>query len=148
MRDIRDGTSNTVVVGERPPAANLNWGWQWAGAGGSPNGLWFGTADVVLGVHELFQFPNTSSPQVNSGPGVNHDYFRPGEFVDDSNIHRYHFWSHHPGGGQWVNADGSTRFLSYSVDQWSDSFDDGDSQVATVLEQLGTRAGGEPNQDF
>ena len=148
MRDVHDGTSNTVIVGERPPAANLNWGWQWAGAGGSPGSVWFGTADVVLGVHEMFAGPILPTAQVNSGEGGNHDYFRPGEFEDPMNLHRYHFWSHHPGGGQWVNVDGSTRFLSYSVDNWSDSFDDGDSQPATILEQLATRAGGEINEDF
>jgi prepilin-type processing-associated H-X9-DG protein len=46
----------------------------------------------------------------------------------------------HPGGANWAFADGSVRFLSYSVSG---------KQVATsqnVLEQLATRAGGEVAQ--
>ncbi len=138
--DVQDGTSNTLIVGERPPAANLNWGWQWAGAGGSPSGVWFGTADVVLGVHEWASFPVSSSPFT--------EYFRPGEFIDPQNRHRYHFWSHHPGGGQWAMVDGSTRFLSYSVDSPVNETSEPGTQP-TVLAKLATRSSGEVlSEDF
>jgi prepilin-type processing-associated H-X9-DG protein len=41
----------------------------------------------------------------------------------------YHFWSLHPGGANWLFADGSVRFLRYDAD--------------SVLPALATRAGGE-----
>ena len=100
MAMITDGTSNTLIVGERPPSSSLNYGWQWAGSGDSP---YFGACDVVLGVHERAERP-TATP----------DFFRPGAVQDPNDIHRYHFWSLHPGGGNWALADGSVRFISYS----------------------------------
>ena len=99
MSAITDGTSNTICIGERPPSNTLDYGWQWAGSGDFP---YFGATDVVLGVHER--------PSVNATP----DFFRPGTIRDPMDIHRYHFWSLHPGGGNWALADGSVRFISYS----------------------------------
>jgi len=126
MGDVSDGTSNTVMIGERPTSSTLEYGWQWAGAGDSPH---FGACDVVLGVHERALNPNVAG-----------EWFRPGQQNDPNDIHRYHFWSLHPGGANWAFADGSVRFMGYSVSG---------RQVATsqnVLEQLATRAGGEVAQ--
>lgn len=100
MGGISDGTSNTLCVGERPPSSSLEYGWQWAGSGDLP---YFGAADVVLGVHERLESP-TATP----------DFFRPGAVQDPTDIHRMHFWSLHPGGGNWALCDGSVRFISYS----------------------------------
>ena len=100
MGDITDGTSNTLIIGERPPSSTLDYGWQWAGSGDFP---YFGATDVVLGVHER--------SAINATP----DFFRPGTIKDPNDIHRYHFWSLHPGGGNWALADGSVRFISYST---------------------------------
>ena len=126
FRDITDGTSQTVMIGERPPANNLLYGWQWAGAGDYPH---FGTADVVLGVHERAGSPTAVS-----------DYYRPGVAVDPSNLHRLHFWSFHPGGANWALADGSVQFLGYEVDGFRNSTNGG---PVTILEKMATRAKGE-----
>jgi prepilin-type N-terminal cleavage/methylation domain-containing protein len=128
MSGITDGTSNTVMVGERPSSNNLLYGWIWAGAGDAPNH--FGTTDVVLGVHERPLLPTNNA-----------DYFRPGTIIDTMDLHRYHFWSLHPGGGMWAFADGSIRFITYS----SAGPQAAAGATPTPLEAMATRNGGETN---
>jgi prepilin-type processing-associated H-X9-DG protein/prepilin-type N-terminal cleavage/methylation domain-containing protein len=113
--EITDGTSNTLMVGERPPSTDNRFGWWYAGIGQ----LNTGSGDMVLGVRE---FLATDEPCAR---GPNH--FQPGS---DRNICDFlHFWSYHSGGANFVFADGSVRFLSYSAD--------------SIMPALATRAGGE-----
>ncbi len=124
MGDVLDGTSQTVMIGERPPSSSLQYGWQWAGSGDSP---YFGAADVVLGVHERAGSPTAVS-----------DFYRPGSIIDPDDLHRLHFWSLHPGGSNWAMTDGSVQFFSYFIDAAKNS--DTGNYPATVLEKLATRA--------
>ncbi|MDP6057440.1 MAG: DUF1559 domain-containing protein [Pirellulaceae bacterium] len=126
MASVTDGTSNTVMIGERTAANQLLFGWQWAGAGDFPH---FGAADVVLGVHE----------RAGSPTGVT-DFFRPGSANDPMSLHRLHFSSYHPGGAQWALVDGSVRLLTYAVDGSLNSSTGG---PPTVLESMATRSRGE-----
>jgi prepilin-type processing-associated H-X9-DG protein len=119
MLEILDGTSNTLLVGERPPSTDLVYGWWFAGAGTSP--AYFGTTDVCLGVNEIINFPTTP---------YSRDTYRAGQLNDPGSLDKWHFWSLHSGGANFLLADGSARFITYSVSQ-------------TVINAAATRNGGE-----
>ena len=127
LTGISDGSSNTLIVGERPPSNTLLYGWMWAGVGDWP---FFGATDIVLGVRERAG-SHAAAP----------DYYRPGSLNDPQDVHRYHFWSLHPGGGLWLLADGSVRYISYSAGTQNVTVISGISVM--LLEAMASRAGGE-----
>lgn len=113
---ITDGASHTLMIGERPPTPDLSHG-QWYGGWGS-----WGAPNAYLGVRETRVFRIN---QTDCGAGPSH--FQRGELSDPCSA--FHFWSLHPGGGHFLAADGSVRFLSYAA--------------APLLPALASRAGGE-----
>jgi prepilin-type N-terminal cleavage/methylation domain-containing protein/prepilin-type processing-associated H-X9-DG protein len=93
LTDVTDGASSTLMVGERPPSADLSFGW-WG----------YSDYDNLLATQNYINiYPNCPTPGV----------YRPGNVTNncDSN----HFWSLHTGGGNWAFGDGSVHFLPYSA---------------------------------
>jgi prepilin-type processing-associated H-X9-DG protein/prepilin-type N-terminal cleavage/methylation domain-containing protein len=130
MGHIYDGTSNTLLVGERPPGWGGWGGWWFAGSGMGP---WFGAGDVVLGANERIAIDWVSTRDGQQS------YYRLGK-LDDYNDpsedpHAWHFWSMHPGGANFLFADGSVRFLPYSISAPPPNKD--------LLRNMATRNGGE-----
>ncbi len=118
LGDIDDGLSQTLLAGERPPSADLQFGWWYAGAGQR----FTGSADMLMGVYEKNALPITKG---SCPPG---SYpFGPGRLGNQCDM--FHFWSLHPGGAHFLYADGSVHFLTYSA--------------APLLPALASRAGGE-----
>lgn len=119
ITDIRDGSSNTIMVGERPPSPDCFYGWWYAGFG--QNGT--GSLDMLLGAKER-NFGKGTVATCPPGPY----FFGPGNLNNQSDV--FHFWSLHPSGANFLFGDGSVRFIVYSVDP-------------NLLPALATRNGGE-----
>jgi prepilin-type processing-associated H-X9-DG protein len=109
IADITDGASNTLMVGERPPPDTFETG-NWY--------VRFQSIDDALYVDQLPSPTDRCEGPYHFGPGRT-----------DNRCDQFHFWSLHPGGSNFVMADGSARFFRYSAVQ--------------IMPALGSRAGGE-----
>ena len=135
LADITDGTSNTLLFGERShldpnydsyATAGLasrpsmaSWGW-WAASEGR-----LAVGDVTLSAYVPLNY------QVPSAPGSGDSgSFKP---VEEQRVCA--FGSNHGGGANFTLADGSVRFITQSI-------------PLSTLRQLATRAGGEAVGDY
>jgi prepilin-type N-terminal cleavage/methylation domain-containing protein len=123
LTKITDGTSNTLMVGERPPNSTLTTGW-WS----VPLNQSF---SPVLRTTALVASTGIDGPC--PVPAV----MRPGRVEDDCAVNAP--WSMHHGGAYFLFGDGSVRFLSYSA---ATPLLPAPSTLS-VVEALATRAGEE-----
>jgi len=107
LTDITDGTTNTFLAGERPPSADLVYGWWFAGAGYDGSGR----GDVVLGPREYAYASGLVDLNGNTCTLVG---FQPGTIRNPCD--QAHFWSQHTGGANWLRGDASVRFITYTID--------------------------------
>jgi prepilin-type processing-associated H-X9-DG protein len=147
LQQITDGTSNTIMVGERPAVRPYVFGWWYAGVGQfEPDrlgpatnnlqqrihfqGVFTGSAAHTLGAAELNRQSSGYSAYDNcpSGP------YKYGPGRQDNPCDAFHFWSLHPGGANFLFGDGSVKFLSYAI--------------GSDLAKIATRAGGEVFNDW
>jgi prepilin-type N-terminal cleavage/methylation domain-containing protein len=115
ISDITDGTSNTVMVGERPASPDMLLGW-WT----------YAELDTTLSARSIYLYYHTSGNGSNAAcqaPAL----FSPGSLTNNCDAH--HFWSLHSGGANWVFADASVHFIPYTA--------------SLILPELATRNGGE-----
>jgi len=122
LTDVTDGTSNTLMIGERPPGPGGSWGAWYARWGSS-----------VCPLVQIRAAGGYAAPAVEATDCIPvYLPLAPGR--PDSYCSVTHFWSMHRGGANFAFADGSVRFLTHAA--------------SSVLPALATRAGGEPIHDF
>ncbi len=119
LSEILDGLGNTIMVSERPPPQDASAGpWYFGFAGMGGNG-----PNITMALSE---------PQAH--PFLDPGGCRPGGFPLgpgrlDNPCDRFHLWSLHKGGANFLFCDGAVRFLPYSAH--------------SMMEALASRAGHE-----
>jgi prepilin-type N-terminal cleavage/methylation domain-containing protein/prepilin-type processing-associated H-X9-DG protein len=109
---IAKGTSNIILVAERPPlllGTEGGWGW-W---------LSWDEGDAGIGLRNMAVLADTGpcpTPQLfgPGAPSADDKGYLP-QSTPGINCHANHPWSFHPGGAHMMFGDGSVRFIGYSA---------------------------------
>lgn len=125
IRDVKDGVSNTFIVGEAEPVVSDTWLQEDGNAGRVDH--W------AIGGDDCDNWEMTDWSETCGSTGVPLNFKAPetGATKAEKGMHEVAFGSNHPGGANMLLADGSVRWVSNSINPqtWS---------------ALGTRAGKEP----
>jgi prepilin-type processing-associated H-X9-DG protein len=130
IKDITDGTSNTIAVGERKSRDNA-YAALWAGMSTVANeNDWgpSGSGETSVRGYTLYRMPEGFSSTVPDWPDAA-------------------FSSNHTGGANFAMCDGSVRFISYTIN-WTQAPTPANKATMGTFNKLGDRADAQPVGDF
>jgi prepilin-type N-terminal cleavage/methylation domain-containing protein/prepilin-type processing-associated H-X9-DG protein len=121
---IMDGSSNTLLVGERPCTPDVSWGWVFSAWGVACESSWgniqfaYGDGDIILGSNDVGMITydglnGCTDPPTMIGFQPPRDPF--GKYGGEDDI--AHFWSFHRVGSNFLFCDGHVQFINYALPQ-------------------------------
>jgi prepilin-type N-terminal cleavage/methylation domain-containing protein/prepilin-type processing-associated H-X9-DG protein len=142
ITDISDGTSNTLMVGERPFPTNIiyyGWWMSWHSVGVFGINAWEMDTVQYMAMSQPsddeFVSSDTGQPcplapaygRYSGAPNQTANLYGPGRGENPCDFN--HFWSYHTNGANFLFGDGSVRFIPYTA--------------KPVMNALSTRASGD-----
>jgi prepilin-type processing-associated H-X9-DG protein len=135
LLQITDGTSNTLMIGERGPTPDLLWGmWGYPSQFDTVQPVYNTGTNTTKNAYPLETMGTGDGGSVNvtcSFPAV----FGPGNWNNACDFN--HLYSMHTGGANFIFADGHVDFLTYAITQINPG------TTYSIIQALVTRSGGE-----